>query len=61
MSIEIILEIFVFKVLLTQQYAARSARGEKVQENLLVLGFRLGDRLVKSPFEPILGGTGVQQ
>lgn len=55
MGVEIGMELGVGVVLLTEQLAGPSASGVKIEEDQLVLGFRLGDGLVERSFEPGLG------
>jgi len=42
--------------LLTQQYAAPSATGEEVDQDLFVLAFCLGESPIKASFKPVLSG-----
>jgi len=47
-----VLELGVVVKLLTQQFTARSGVGGKIEEEGLVIGFGLGERLVQGSLEP---------
>jgi hypothetical protein len=47
-----VLELGVVVKLLTQQFTAPSGIGGKIEEEGLVIGFGLGERLIQGPIEP---------
>jgi len=56
-GVQKILEFFVLKKLLIQQYTGPSAIREEVDQNQLVFDFSFGDSIVQASLKPILSDS----